>query len=208
MNRGWLAVEIRAEESQLCPEWVPRAVGRRKGFEVKLTLTEEPSRRSYLGWLMGLCTAGVSVVLAVPLIRFTIYPLRVQTTQVKWSDVGPASDFSSVKAPVQRMITVEQVDGWRKIVSEKAVYVTRNSNGQAQVLSAVCPHLGCSIPWSEAKQEFVCPCHTAVFDASGSKLSGPAPRNMDSLETQIKDGRLLVRYRYFRQLVPGKEVIG
>ena len=33
------------------------------------------------------------------------------------------SDFGSITAPVKRTVTVEQVDGWRKIVSEKAVYV-------------------------------------------------------------------------------------
>ena len=28
-----------------------------------------------------------------------------------------------------------------------------------RVLSPICPHLGCSIPWNKAKQEFICPCH-------------------------------------------------
>jgi menaquinol-cytochrome c reductase iron-sulfur subunit len=166
------------------------------------------SRRSYLGWLIGLCTAGVGAVLFVPLVRFSLYPLRVQTTEVKWSAVGPISDFASIAGPVQRSITVEQVDGWRKTISEKVVYVTKASTGQLQVLSAVCPHLGCSVPWSASKEKFVCPCHAAVFDASGAKLSGPAPRGMDSLESEIQNGRLVVRYQYFRQLVPTKEVIG
>src|SRR5689334_18271785 len=79
------------------------------------------ARRSYLGWLVALCTAGVGAVLSVPLIRFSLYPLRTQTTQVNWSDAGPVSDFASLSAPAQRSITVEQVDGWRKTVSEKVV---------------------------------------------------------------------------------------
>jgi menaquinol-cytochrome c reductase iron-sulfur subunit len=169
---------------------------------------EEPTRRSYVGWLIGLCTAGVGAVLCVPLLRFSLYPLRTQTTEVKWSDVGAASEFASVTTPLQRSITVEQVDGWRKTISEKVIYVTKGSTGQLQVLSAVCPHLGCSVPWSSTRQKFVCPCHAAVFDAHGSKLSGPSPRAMDSLETQIQNGRLMVRYHYFRQLIPIKEVIG
>jgi menaquinol-cytochrome c reductase iron-sulfur subunit len=172
------------------------------------TSPEAASRRSYLGWLTGLCTAGVGAVLFWPLVRFSLYPLRVRTTEVKWSDVGPVSDFLSVTVPVQRSITVEQVDGWRKIVSEKVVYVTKRATGQLQILSAVCPHLGCSVPWSDANKKFVCPCHTAIFDATGSNLSGPAPRAMDSLESQVQNGRLMVRYQYFRQLVPVKEVIG
>jgi menaquinol-cytochrome c reductase iron-sulfur subunit len=166
------------------------------------------SRRSYLGWLLGLCTAGVGAALAVPLIRFTLYPLQVKTTGVKWSDAGPVSDFTSISTPVQRSIAVEQVDGWRKTVSEKVVYVTKSGNGQIQVLSAVCPHLGCSVQWRASMSKFECPCHTAVFKADGLRVSGPAPRGMDALETEIQNGRLMVRYQYFRQLVPTKEIIG
>jgi Rieske Fe-S protein len=103
---------------------------------------------------------------------------------------------------------VEQIDGWRKAVSEKVIYVTKNPSSQLQVLSAVCPHLGCSIQWRQSKHEFECPCHAASFALDGTKLSGPSPRAMDSLETQVQNGRLLVRYQYFRQLVPTKEIIG
>jgi Rieske Fe-S protein len=166
------------------------------------------SRRSYLGWLLGLCSAGVGAVLSIPLIRFTLYPLRVQTTETKWSDAGPASDLASITIPVQRSITVEQVDGWRRTVTEKIVYITKSSTGQPEVLSAVCPHLGCSVQWRDHKHVFECPCHAALFGADGSRLAGPSPRGMDSLKTQIQNGRLMVRYQYFRQLVPTKEVIG
>ncbi len=166
------------------------------------------ARRSYLGWLVTLCTAGVGAVLSVPLIRFSLYPLRAQTTQVNWSDAGPISDFASLSAPAQRSITVEQVDGWRKTVSEKVVYVTNSPTPQLQVLSAVCPHLGCSVQWRDSKHEFECPCHAATFAPDGSKLGGPTPRGMDTLETKIRNGHLMVRYQYFRQLVPTKEVIG
>lgn len=166
------------------------------------------SRRSYLGWLIGLCTAGVGAVLSIPLIRFTLYPLRTQTTETKWSDAGPASDFATITNPVERSITVEQIDGWRKTVAEKIVYVSKTPTGQLEVLSAVCPHLGCSVQWRSSKHEFECPCHAASFGPDGSRSGGPAPRGMDSLETQVQNGRLMVRYQYFRQLVPTKEVIG
>ena len=168
----------------------------------------EEDRRSYLGWLIGLCTAGVGAVLAAPLVRFSLYPLRAQTTEVKWSDAGALSDFESAKTPIQRTVTVEQVDGWRKTVSEKVVYVTKDSAGHLQVLSAVCPHLGCSVQWRDSKHAFGCPCHAAVFGPDGSNQSGPAPRAMDSLQSEVQNGRLMVRYQYFRQLVSAKEVIG
>lgn len=157
---------------------------------------------------MGLCGALVSGVLAVPLIRFVLYPLTTRTTETKWSDVGPVSEFANIAQPVSRKVSVEQVDGWRKNVSEKAVYVTKDAAGQLAVLSAVCPHLGCSVQWSDDKTSFSCPCHGATYQPNGTKTGGPAPRSMDTLESKIKGGRLMIRYQYFRQLVPTKEVIG
>jgi Rieske Fe-S protein len=93
------------------------------------------------------------------------------------------------------------------MVSEKAVYVIKDANGQIGVLSSVCTHLGCSVPWQPEKGQFVCPCHIGIFAADGTLLGGPPPRNMDRLETKIEDGVLKVHYQYFRQLVKNKEVI-
>jgi menaquinol-cytochrome c reductase iron-sulfur subunit len=169
---------------------------------------DQSSRRSYIGWLVGLCTAGVSAVLAIPLVRFAIYPLTAETTKTQWSDVGASSEFSSLSAPVQRPVTVEQLDGWRKAVSDKIVYVTKNDAGQLSVLSAICPHLGCSVQWSGSRKEFACPCHGATFATDGKCTGGPAPRAMDVLESSVQGARLMVRYRYYRQLVPDKQIIG
>jgi menaquinol-cytochrome c reductase iron-sulfur subunit len=168
----------------------------------------QSTRRSYIGWLVGLCTTGVSAVLAVPLVRFLIYPLTAKTTETKWAEIGPAAEFAALSTPVQRSVTVEQLDGWRKTVSEKVVYVTRDGSGQLRVLSAICPHLGCSVQWGAAKKAFGCPCHGASFSPDGACTGGPAPRAMDSLESAVQGDRLVVRYRYFRQLVPDKQIIG
>ena len=167
-----------------------------------------PSRRSYLGWLIGLCAAGVAAALSVPLARFALYPLTSRPTEKQWSDAGAVVDFGSIGAPVQCPLTMEERDGWRETLSDKVVYVTKDSAGHLRVLSAICPHLGCSVQWIDSAHHFVCPCHGASFAPDGTRLAGPSPRGMDSLDTLIRDGRLMVRYQYFRQLVPAKEVIG
>jgi menaquinol-cytochrome c reductase iron-sulfur subunit len=167
-----------------------------------------PSRRSYLGWLIGLCSAAVGGVLSVPLLRFALYPLTGRPTEIKWSDVGPVSDFASRATPIQRTVKVEQVDGWRKVVSDKVVYITNGPKGQLQALSAICPHLGCSVQWIASKRQFVCPCHGASFQTDGIRLGGPSPRAMDTLDTTVQGDRLMVRYQYFRQSVATKEAIG
>jgi Rieske Fe-S protein len=121
--------------------------------------------------------------------------------------VGPAADFAARTTPVKAVVSVEQRDGWRKIVSTKPVYVVTAADGGPRVLSSVCPHLGCTVAWNEARGQFLSPCHNGVFAADGAFISGPPPRGMDELESRIRDGRLQVRYQYFRQLVPTREVI-
>ncbi|HWO33548.1 MAG TPA: Rieske (2Fe-2S) protein [Candidatus Acidoferrum sp.] len=166
------------------------------------------SRRSFLGVLLALGSLFVGALLAVPLLRFALFPLLRRTTQTNSSPLGELSEFSPLTEPVMRTIQIEQVDGWRKAVSEKAVYVTKDNQGQLRVLTSICPHLGCTVPWNKEKKQFVCPCHGATFAADGTRVSGPSLRGMDPLETSVQDGQLLVRFQYFRQLVSDKEVIG
>jgi len=166
------------------------------------------NRRSFLGALLGVGSIFVGALLSVPLIRFALFPLLRRTTELKSSPVGALSEFSSLTEPVMRTIQIEQVDGWRKATSEKAVYITKDQQGQLRVLTSVCPHLGCTVPWNKEKKQFICPCHGAMFTPDGSRISGPSQRGMDTLQTSVQDGQLLVRFQYFRQLVSDKEVIG
>jgi menaquinol-cytochrome c reductase iron-sulfur subunit len=174
------------------------------GSSAEVTTT---TRRSFLGVLLGFGTVVMGAALSVPLIRFALHPLLTKTTEIDWSDVGKIDEFASLTAPARRLIRVEQRDAWRRIVSEKAVYVVPAKNGAVRVLSPICPHLGCSVPWNETKQEFICPCHVAAFTMDGTKISGPPPRSMDDLESNVEDGMLKVRYQYFRQLIPTKEAL-
>jgi menaquinol-cytochrome c reductase iron-sulfur subunit len=166
------------------------------------------NRRSFLGALLGVGSVFVGGLLSVLLIRFALFPLIRRTTEVKSSPVGAMSEFSALTEPALRTIQIEQVDGWRKTISEKAVYVTSDKEGKVRVLTSVCPHLGCTVPWNKEKNQFVCPCHGATFTKDGGRVSGPSLRGMDTLESSVQDGQLLVRFQYFRQLVSDKEVIG
>jgi menaquinol-cytochrome c reductase iron-sulfur subunit len=166
-----------------------------------------PPRRSFLAALLGAGSAGVGVLLAIPVIRFVLHPLLATTTEKSWSEVGSVDEFQSLTAPVKKVVHFEQRDGWRRLLSEKPVYVVKDTNGQLAVLSAVCTHLGCTVPWVPDQEKFICPCHKGTFDAGGRVVGGPAPRNMDTLPMKIENGVLKVQYEFFRQLSPHKEVI-
>lgn len=168
--------------------------------------TELP-RRSFLLALLGAGSAGVGALLAIPVVRFVLHPLLASTTEKAWSDVGKVDEFQPSAAPVKKLVQFEQRDGWRRTVLEKPVYIVKNAAGEITVLSAICPHLGCTLPWVAEQNEFICPCHKGTFDATGKLVSGPPPRNMDSLPIKVEDGLVKVQYQFFRQLTATKEVI-
>ncbi|MDP9268962.1 MAG: Rieske 2Fe-2S domain-containing protein [Acidobacteriota bacterium] len=165
------------------------------------------TRRSFLGGLLAAGAALVGAVLSVPLVRFALHPLLARTTDKSWSDLGTVDDLQNIAAPVKKLVAIEQRDGWRRTMTEKPVYISKGEGGNLIVLSAVCTHLGCSVPWIEKENKFICPCHVGVFAPSGKLLAGPPPRNMDLLESKVEDGRLKVKYQFFRQLTPNKEVM-
>jgi len=52
-------------------------------------------------------------------------------------------------------------------------------------LNAVCTHLGCVVPWSEANQKYMCPCHGSQYDGTGKVIRGPAPLSLALAHVEI-----------------------
>jgi nitrite reductase/ring-hydroxylating ferredoxin subunit len=165
------------------------------------------TRRSIFASLLGLGAATNAGVIGLPLLNFILYPLH-SIRKKEWSEIGEAAEFTKVAAPVLRTITLAQRDGWRETVTEQPVYISRTAAGELQVLSPVCPHLGCSVAWHDAEGKFICPCHGGQFDAHGQRLSGPPPRGLDRLDARVEDGKLQVQFAIFRSNVPQKEMLG
>ncbi len=163
------------------------------------------SRRSFLGVLLGLASTTVAALLAVPVVRYLFYPLTAASTSPGWAAAGPLSEVTASAAPVSRSLHLEQRDGWRETDSSPTVYLIRKGN-TVQALSAICPHLGCTVPWDAARGEFVCPCHGGTFAPDGRYISGPPRRGMDTLETTVIKGNVMVKYQTFRPDVPNKQV--
>jgi menaquinol-cytochrome c reductase iron-sulfur subunit len=141
------------------------------------------------------------------MLRYILYPVLAGARADKWTEVGEVSEFEKLDTPVTKTIALVQRDGWREVVSDQPVFVSRSSNGMLQVLSPICPHLGCSVAWHEDQSKFICPCHGGQFAADGKRLSGPPARGLDSLDVQIKDGKLQVEFQYFRSNVPDRQLL-
>ncbi len=174
-------------------------------------ITPKMGRRRFIGWAMGIGGAVTAVLLSIPLVRFALYPIFGGSSGARWSGLGSIDQFTPNSDPTRKTIKVMQLAGWQEGMSEKAIYVTKgNRNGSlngVEVLTAVCPHLGCDVQWAAGKGIFYCPCHGSRFAPDGKYLAGPAPRGMDTLPLRLSNGQLEVRYQYYRNLLPNKEIV-
>lgn len=59
-----------------------------------------------------------------------------------------------------------------KGLNKLAVY--KDENGNVNVFSAVCPHLGCIVQWNAEEKSFDCPCHGSRYAKEGVVINGPA----------------------------------
>lgn len=61
-------------------------------------------------------------------------------------------------------------------VDGRMLAVSRDDDGQATTLSAVCTHMGCIVRWNGAEGSWDCPCHGSRFSRTGDVITGPATR--------------------------------
>jgi cytochrome b6-f complex iron-sulfur subunit len=70
-------------------------------------------------------------------------------------------------------------------------YLINNEDG-ALAMYWKCPHLGCTVPFDEASDEFHCPCHGSVYNRVGERTAGPAPRPMDLMTIRVDGDQVFV----------------
>ncbi len=71
---------------------------------------------------------------------------------------------------------------------EKKLYIVRDETGFF-AMSAVCTHLGCTV--LKDAQNFLCPCHGAVFDKNGLVTKGPAKSPLPRFRIVLTEGGVL-----------------
>jgi Rieske Fe-S protein len=161
------------------------------------------SRRWFLRHMTNLMGTAITGVMAFVFAGYTLFPIFKRISADDWTDVGPIDEIPDEEA-IKRAVVISQDGGWGRFNSQQLVWIVRNRDNVV-VYSAACPHLGCTI--NAAERGFICPCHGSAWNRDGSKVGGPTPRAMDTLEYRIDDGVLQVKYRFFRQGVSDKQVI-
>ncbi len=66
-------------------------------------------------------------------------------------------------------------------------YLACLQDGGFLALSRRCTHLGCTVPWIEAENQFICPCHSSAFDIRGDAVKPPASRPLDLFKVRIEN---------------------
>ncbi len=75
---------------------------------------------------------------------------------------------------VGKGVTLNNVPG-----HSNGVWVIQQSAGTWIALDLTCTHQGC--PCSSSGTEFHCPCHGAIFSATGAHVSGPGSGPLEKL---------------------------
>jgi len=76
-------------------------------------------------------------------------------------------------------------------LKENQVFIHKQDK-QISVYDAHCTHMGCILNFNKNKQQFNCPCHKSRFDVDGTRLRGPAKRDLDKISFKIKNKTLYV----------------
>ncbi|MCX6028110.1 MAG: Rieske 2Fe-2S domain-containing protein [Chloroflexi bacterium] len=133
-------------------------------------------RRDFLKLAVGM--GGVAVAAEFGLVGLAYFQPRLG-----------AGDFGGA-------ITVGKVDDFPPesvtLIKNGRFYLSRLADGGLLALYQRCTHLGCSVPWDAAQHKFICPCHSAEYDASGQVTAPPAPRSLDLFHVTVTDGVITV----------------
>ena len=161
-----------------------------------------PRRRGFLKALSLAIGAVLSAAMAVPVLRYVLFPARARTVDSGDEPIAVA-DEGAVRAggpPVRaEIVAAAQRDGWAKGGPARlgACWLVRAPDGAIRAFPAACPHLGCAVEWDAGAGKFRCPCHASAFGVGGDREWGPAKRGLDPLDVRVEGGRILVRFRRF-----------
>lgn len=140
---------------------------------------EKPiGRRSLIGWFWKL--VGALAVIEIGWVTNSILRSSQESskdTSKKLVDAGMVAEFGP---------------GSVTPVPQGQFHLACLSDGSFLALSKSCTHLGCSVPWDEEQQKFVCPCHGSTFDLHGRVLTAPAIRPLDYFPVFIENGLVRV----------------
>jgi len=170
----------------------------------------EPGRRNFCKSAAALALGGAAVCAPVGAgLSALLDPLRQRGSgEGQWIRVAALEAAPEDNVPRRFLVVADQVDAWNKTpnVPIGAVYLRHSAKGNIEALNAICPHAGGFIDYDAGAGCFLCPLHKSIFNPDGAikDSKSPAPRPMDSLPVEVRDGAIWVRFENFRAGVAQK----
>jgi Rieske Fe-S protein len=132
--------------------------------------TQEPSRRTFFGTVIGLAMALVA-----------------------WPKMTFAAGGKKVALPLASVEKLQKVGGFMVTkVKDKDLLLIRDGEKSVHAFEAKCPHENCPLIYVPDEKKVKCPCHKSLFDLSGKVLSGPPPRPLESYPATLEGERILI----------------
>lgn len=155
---------------------------RRRGFIAKVTTV-------VLGGfaLLGPALAALAAYLN---------PVRQKSAGGEFFRLANIATLPEDGTPRRLPVITDRVDAWNRYPKESigAVWLRRTGDAEKPVVAfqVICPHAGCTVAFDSAADgpRFFCPCHAAGFTLDGQRMeqSSPSPRDLDTLEVDIRTG--------------------
>jgi Rieske Fe-S protein len=153
---------------------------------------EEIGRRRFLAGIIGVVAGVVATIVGLPAIGYVVSPGVKRSSEDEWITLGPISSLTlgvPTGFPYSRTIP----DGWVQSAQTGTAYALTEDGQTVTVFSDICPHLSCRVTFSSETLTFVCPCHDAVFSASGAVVAGPPPRPLDQFASRVEAGQIQIQ---------------
>jgi Rieske Fe-S protein len=159
---------------------------------------------------VGVCAVGTPICAGT---RMVLTPVFQKSPTGQFY---PLTTVESLTEKPQKFAIVDNKrDAWTTLPNQKigSLFVRKIGN-EINAFHSLCPHAGCMIqigtkknPQTGNEEEmFYCPCHAAHFSFDGKRLDGVSPRDLDSLETKIEDGKVFVKFENFTFGIAEKRV--
>ena len=137
------------------------------------------TRRDFLKLAKGAGLAAGVGALAAPILAY-LYPTNLE--------IYPSE-------PVLVCAEAELPEGESKTVAfGRYPAIVIKTGGRLKAYSAACTHFACTVKWNKERGDIECPCHEGYFTVEdGSVISGPPPKPLLILETEVVDGKIYVK---------------
>jgi menaquinol-cytochrome c reductase iron-sulfur subunit len=173
------------------------------------------NRRGFFEQAAAVALGGVALLTPAltGLVAF-LNPLRQKSQGGQFMRLASLDALPEDGTPKKIPVIADRTDAWNRFPAEPigAIFL-RRVGSEVKGLQVICPHAGCSIGLENTSEgnQFLCPCHIAHFDLDGKRLdaTSPSPRDMDSVEVEIRNtNEVWVKFETFRLGTAEKVVQG